>query len=93
MLEIKLRQFGNCIILDLCGRIDVDSANLVEVVGQCVRDGYVDILCNLEDIQIVDYMGSRWWLLLIKKWLTIRAGWFKHLVHLRICLQFPVWTE
>jgi len=57
MLEIKLRQFGNCIILDLCGRIDVDSANLVEVVGQCLRDGYVDILCNLEDIQAIDYMG------------------------------------
>lgn len=57
MLEIRLRQFGSCIILDLCGRIDVDSANLVEVVGQCVRDGYTDILCNLEDIQAVDYMG------------------------------------
>ena len=57
MLEIKLRQSGNSIILDLCGRIDVDSANLVEVVGQCVRDGYLDILCNLEDIQAVDYMG------------------------------------
>jgi len=57
MLEIKLRQSGNCIILDLCGQIDVDSANLVEVVGQCVRDGYLNILCNLEDIQAVDYMG------------------------------------
>ena len=57
MLEIKVRQFGNVVILDLCGRIDVDSANLVEVVGQCVRDGYLDILCNLEDIQAVDYMG------------------------------------
>ena len=57
MLEIKLRQFGNCVILDLCGRIDVDSANLVEVVGQCVRDGYLDILCNLEDIEAIDYMG------------------------------------
>jgi len=57
MLEIKLRQSGNCIVLDLCGQIDVDSANLVEVVGQCVRDGYSDILCNLEDIQGVDYMG------------------------------------
>ena len=57
MLEIKLRQSGNCIILDLCGRIDVDSANLVEVVGQCVRDGYLDILCNLEDIQAIDYIG------------------------------------
>ncbi len=57
MLEIRLRQISNCIILDLCGRIDVDSANLVEVVGQCVHDGYLDILCNLEDIQAVDYMG------------------------------------
>jgi anti-anti-sigma factor len=57
MLEIKLRQFGSCIILDLCGRIDVDSANLVEVVGQCVRDGYPDLLCNLEEVTAVDYMG------------------------------------
>ena len=57
MLDIKLRQAGNIVILDLSGRIDVDSANLVEVVGQCVRDGYVDILCNLEDIQAIDYIG------------------------------------
>jgi len=57
MLEIKLRESGNCIVLDLGGQIDVNSANLVEVVGQCVRDGYLDILCNLEDIQAVDYMG------------------------------------
>ena len=57
MLDIKLRQYGNCIILDLSGRIDVDSANLVEAVGQCVRDGYLDILCNLEDIAAIDYMG------------------------------------
>jgi anti-anti-sigma factor len=57
MLEIKVRQSGNIVILDLCGRIDVDSANLVEVVGQCVRDGYLDILCNLEDVEVIDYMG------------------------------------
>jgi anti-anti-sigma factor len=57
MLEIKLRQTGGIVILDLCGRIDVDSANLVEVVGQCVRDGYADILCNLEDVRAIDYMG------------------------------------
>jgi stage II sporulation protein AA (anti-sigma F factor antagonist) len=57
MLEIKVRQSGNCIVLDLAGRIDVDSANLVEVVGQCVHDGYLDILCNLEDVECIDYMG------------------------------------
>ncbi|MFA5350081.1 MAG: anti-sigma factor antagonist [Candidatus Omnitrophota bacterium] len=57
MLDIKLRQKDYIIIMDLSGRIDVNSANLVEVVGQCLRDGYTDILCNLEDIEGIDYMG------------------------------------
>lgn len=57
MLEIKARQLGGVVILDLAGRIDVDSANLIEVVGQCLRDGYSDILCNFEDVETIDYMG------------------------------------
>ena len=56
-MEIRARQKGNIVILDLAGRIDVNSANLVEAVGQCVRDGYNEILCNLEDIEFIDYMG------------------------------------
>lgn len=56
-MEIRVRQKGSIIILDLSGRIDINSANLVEVVGQCIRDGYYDILCNLEDIEFIDYMG------------------------------------
>jgi len=56
-MEIRARQKGNIIILDLCGRIDVDAANLVEVVGQCIREGYSDILCNLEAVDFIDYMG------------------------------------
>jgi len=57
MLEIRLRQKDNIIIMDLSGCIDVNCANLVEVVGQCLRDGYTDILCNLEDVEGIDYMG------------------------------------
>lgn len=57
-MEIKIRQNNNVIILDMSGRIDVNSANLVEVVGQCVHDGYNDILCNLEDVDFIDYMGT-----------------------------------
>ncbi len=45
------------IILDLQGAIDVNSANLVEAVGQCIRDGYLDILCNFEEVNFIDYMG------------------------------------
>ncbi len=56
-MEIKVRVKERIVILDLCGSIDVNSANLVEIVGQCIRDGYTDILCNYEEVAIIDYMG------------------------------------
>jgi len=56
-MEVKARQKDGIIVLDLSGRIDVDSANLVEVVGQCVRDGYNEIVCNFEEVDFIDYMG------------------------------------
>ncbi len=57
-MEIKARQNNGVIILDISGRIDVNSANLVEVVGQCLRDGYNDILCNFEEVDFIDYIGT-----------------------------------
>ena len=57
MLEIRLRQKDNVIILDLSGRIDVDAANLVETTGQVLRDGYLDVLCNFEEVDFIDYVG------------------------------------
>jgi len=56
-MEIKARMKDNVVILDLIGRIDVNAASLVEAVGQCVRDGYLDILCNLEEVDFIDYLG------------------------------------
>jgi anti-anti-sigma factor len=56
-MDIRARQKNNIVILDLSGRIDVDSANLVEAIGQCLRDGYSDIVCNLEEVDFIDYMG------------------------------------
>lgn len=56
-MEIRARQRGNVVILDIAGRIDVNAANFVEVVGQCIHDGYTDILCNFEAVDFIDYMG------------------------------------
>jgi len=56
-MEIRARKKNNIIILDIRGRIDENAANFVEVVGQCVRSGYNDILCNFEGADFVDYMG------------------------------------
>jgi len=57
MLEVRVRQIDSVVILDLCGRADVDAANLVETVGQCLRDGYLDVLCNFEEVEFIDYVG------------------------------------
>ncbi len=56
-MEIRVRASDNIVILDISGPIDVNSANLVEVIGQCIRDGYSDILCNFEEVGSIDYMG------------------------------------
>ena len=56
-MEIRARVAGNIVIIDLSGRIDANSANLVEAVGQCIRDGYCDVLLNFEDIEYIDYLG------------------------------------
>ena len=56
-MQIRARIKGGVVVLDLSGKIDVDSANLVEAVGQCLRDGYRDILLNFEDIDFIDYLG------------------------------------
>ncbi|MFA5115207.1 MAG: anti-sigma factor antagonist [Candidatus Omnitrophota bacterium] len=56
-MEIRVRQQQSVIVLDISGAIDVNAATLIEVVGQCLRDGYTEILCNFEETESVDYMG------------------------------------
>jgi stage II sporulation protein AA (anti-sigma F factor antagonist) len=56
-MEIKIRPHENIVILDLYGKVDVNSANLIETVGTCLDDGHKDILCNLEEVESIDYMG------------------------------------
>lgn len=56
-MEIRARTKENIVILNLSGRIDVNSANLVEAVGQVLRDGYTDILLNFEEVDFIDYLG------------------------------------
>ena len=56
-MEIRARTKDSVFILSLFGRIDVDSASLIEAFGQSLRDGYRDIVCNFEEVDFVDYLG------------------------------------
>lgn len=57
MLEINMRRLNTVAILDLSGSIDIDCANLIEMVGWCLANNYKDILCNFESVNMVDYAG------------------------------------
>ncbi|MFH1201627.1 MAG: PilZ domain-containing protein [Candidatus Omnitrophota bacterium] len=57
MLEITLKIFNSIAILDLSGTIDIDSSGLVEKVGWCLENGHKDILCDFENVTLVDYAG------------------------------------
>lgn len=57
MLEINFRRVDAIAVLDLDGSIDIDSANFIEMVGWCLENGYKDILCNFQDVNLVDYSG------------------------------------
>lgn len=57
MLEIEFRRLQSVAVLDLVGNIDIDAANFIEQVGWCLGNGYLDILCNFENINLVDYAG------------------------------------
>ena len=57
MLEISLRRSKTVAILDVSGNIDIDASGFIERVGWCLENGYEDILCNFENVNMVDYAG------------------------------------
>lgn len=57
MLEIDFRAVKNVGILDLSGDINIDASNFIERVAWCLENGYKDIICNFENINLIDYAG------------------------------------
>lgn len=57
MLEIKIREKENVVILDLEGNIDINASNLIETIGWAITSRSKNILCNFEEINLVDYVG------------------------------------
>ena len=56
-MAIRIRERDNVHILDIDGRIDINSSELVEMVGWLVNSGKVNIVFNFATVDIVDYNG------------------------------------
>ncbi|MCX7926726.1 MAG: PilZ domain-containing protein [Candidatus Omnitrophica bacterium] len=57
MLEITFKKIKGAAVLHLSGSIDINSANLVEKVGWALSNGYRQLICDFENVELVDYAG------------------------------------
>lgn len=56
-MSIRIRETGDVSILDIDGRIDINSSDLIEMVGWLVNSGKLRLILNLENTANVDYNG------------------------------------
>lgn len=56
-MGVRIRESGAVSILDIEGEININSSDIVEMVGWLVNTGKLDIILNLENVNMVDYSG------------------------------------
>jgi anti-sigma B factor antagonist len=57
MLEVNFRKARAIGILALSGAVDINSSGLVEKVGWALENGYKDLVCDFQEVELVDYAG------------------------------------
>lgn len=57
MLEVNFKKVNGIGVLDLAGSVDINSSSLVEKVGWALENGYLDLVCDFEDVEMIDYAG------------------------------------
>ncbi len=56
-MDINIRTINDAAILDLKGNLDVNASNFIEVIGEVLRRGFKKLICNFENVEMIDYMG------------------------------------
>lgn len=56
-MEIRKRFSKNIAVLYLSGKINIDSASIIEETGHLIKEGISRVLCNFVNVPMVDYNG------------------------------------
>jgi anti-anti-sigma factor len=56
-MSVNIRTLNDVTIIDLQGNIDINASGFVEAVGAVMRQGPRDVVCNFENVNLVDYVG------------------------------------
>jgi len=78
MLTVSFVGAGDTMIIELEGDINVDASNFVEAIGWSLAKGFKKIICDFDEVNIVDYVGVS----------LIAVGYknvINHKAQLRIC--------
>jgi len=57
MIKIKVRESRGISIIDIEGRIDINASGVIETIGSLIRNNKLRILCNFDNVELVDYSG------------------------------------
>lgn len=76
-MEIRKRISRDTVVLYITGKIDIDSAGIIEETGRLIKQGILKILCNFSNVNAVDYNG-----------LSILAIAYKNVVNQNGALKF-----
>src|SRR3989338_4065963 len=56
-MPVKFRETGNITILDIEGNVDINSSDIIEMIGYLLNSGKINFIFNLENVNLVDYSG------------------------------------
>lgn len=56
-MGVRIRESSGVNILDIEGDIDINSSEIIEMIGWLVNTGKLNILLNFENVGMVDYSG------------------------------------
>jgi len=56
-MSVRIREVKDIHIVDIEGKVDINSSDIIETVGWLVNTGKVNIIFNMENVDMVDYNG------------------------------------
>lgn len=56
-MNIRIREENKISIIDIDGRIDINSSEIIETIGWLIKNKKKDVLLNFEKVDLVDYSG------------------------------------
>ena len=56
-MKIRIRMAGKVNVLDIEGKIDINSIQIIEIIGELLKYKKIDILCNFRNVEHLDYNG------------------------------------